>query len=211
MQRKRPMLTREKICESAIELIAKEGLESLSMRKLAVNLGVEAPSLYKHISSKAELFDLIQENLIRQLVLSSKASSWQRYLQETSASMRQLLLKSPNIAPLFATRPAISESAIVQANEVFGILSDAGFKYPDIVFAYKSLCTFILGHVLAEVGRVPGSTKEESERKVSFSYKEKFPNLAKAYNNKASKDHDRWFNFGIKTIISGLEIILAKS
>jgi len=210
MQRKRAMLTREKICDSAIKLIESDGLENLSMRKLAEQLGVEAPSLYKHISSKSDLFNLIQESIVNQLLFNQKISCWQNCLLEVAVSIRKILLKYPNIAPLFATRPALGESALELASKVYEILSNAGFKPLEVIFAYRNLCRFVLGHVLAEIGRIPGGSKEKTEKKVLLNCKEKFPNIFNASVNKISKDPNQSFNFGLKIIINGLECIVLK-
>lgn len=211
MQRKRAMLTREKICDFAIKLIESDGLENLSMRALAGHLGVEAPSLYKHISSKSDLLDLIQESIVNQLLFNQKISCWQNCLLEVAVSIRKILLKYRNIAPLFATRPALGESALELASKVYEFLSNAGFKPQEVIFAYRILCRFVFGHVLAETGHLSGCHKEKTEKQVFLACKEKFPYIFNASVSKISKDHNQSFNFGLKIIINGLENILPKS
>jgi AcrR family transcriptional regulator len=210
-QPKKRSLSQDKICVAALDLISEDGLEGLSMRRLAAQLKVEAASLYNHVKNKSELLDLIQESLFKELPSPKEQHDWKKYLWELANSMRDGLLKFPNVVPLFATRPSVSISALEQTEKAFSILRAAGFKYSDVIFAYQSLCVFVLGHLQAEVGHVPGA-KEESEPSLTNALDlEKFPHLMKAYAKSGGKNYDGWFNFGITAIISGLENILKKS
>lgn len=204
---KQRKLSKDKIYQAALKIINVEGLESLSMRRLAHELNVEAASLYNHIKNKSELLDLIQENLFKTLPTPKKTQDWKKYLCELAYSMRKGLLQYPKVVPLFATRPSLTISALKQTERVFTVLRMAGFKYSDIVFAYQSLCIFILGHLQAEVGHVPGAI-DEIEPSFSNHSITKFPHLLEAYSQSESKNYDNWFDFNIKMIITGLEKIL---
>lgn len=209
---KQRTLSQDKICQAAMAVINADGLEALSMRRLAAELRVEAASLYNHVQNKAQLLDLIQEDLIKQLPPLREQTTWQKYLIEFAKNMRQGLLQAPNVVPLFATRPSVTASALEQTEKTFAILREAGFKYSDVIFAYQSLCVFILGHLQAEVGHVPGGTKEESETSFSSAVDpKKYPHLIKAYSQSGGGNFDQWFNFGVNAIISGLENILNKT
>ncbi len=203
-------LTRELICEAAIQLIETDGLEKLSMRNLASKLGIEAASLYNHLANKSALYDLIQEHLFKQLIPIQNNLPWQNYLRTLATSMRKGLVQFPNVVPLFATRPTVGISAIEQIEKTFAVLFKAGFNHSQVVFIYQSLAVFVLGHALAEVGRVPGGTKEESDIGISKINKEQYPHIMKAYSKKSSSNYDKWFKFGVETLIDGLEVLLKK-
>lgn len=210
-QVKQRSLSQDKICNAALEVINLEGLEGLSMRRLASQLNVEAASLYNHVRNKSELLDLIQETLFKKLPNPKEQNDWKKYMRQLAISMREGLLKFPNVVPLFATRPSVTPSALEQAEKVFSILRSAGFKYSDVIFAYQSLCVFILGHLQAEVGHVPGSKEDVEPSFASSIDPQKFPHLMKAYAKSGGKNYDGWFNFGVNAIIAGLENILEKS
>lgn len=210
-QAKKRQLSQDKICMAALEVISQNGLEGLSMRRLAAELNVEAASLYNHVKNKSELLDLIQESLFKGWPILKEQHDWKKYLWKLANSMRAGLLKFPNVVPLFATRPSVSISALKKAEQAFGILRAAGFRYSDVIFAYQSLCIFVLGHLQAEVGHVPGA-KEESEPSFAREINpEKFPHLMKAYAKNSGKNYDAWFDFGVTAIIAGLQNILDKS
>lgn len=208
---KKRELTQDKICLAALEIIDKEGLEALSMRHLATHLRVEAASLYNHIKNKSELLDLIQEHTYKKLPKPKKQMNWKKYLHEFAHSIRNGLLETPNLVPLFATRPSVSISALEQTEKAFQVLRTAGFKYTDMIFAYQSLCIFVLGHLQAEVGYVPGAKKETDFSFPEMLDNQKFPHLVKAFSKSNSAHYNQWFNFGINAIITGLDIILKNS
>jgi AcrR family transcriptional regulator len=204
---KQRSLSKEKIYLAALEVINVDGLEGLKMRRLAQQLNVEAASLYNHVKNKSALLDLIQDSLFKELPSPKEQNNWQKYLREFAQSVRLGLLKYPKTVPLFATRPSVTVSALEQTEKAFSILRTAGFKYSDIIFAYQSLCVFILGHLQAEVGHVPGA-KAEIEPSLNIQNTKNFPHLMKAYSESGFKNYDAWFKFGVTAIITGLEKIL---
>ena len=199
-------LTKQKIIDTAIELIENEGLESLSMRKLASKLGIEAASLYNHFSNKSELFDFIQEHLYSQIPFHSLEKNWQNHLTELAMQTRQGLLKYPKIALLFATRPTITDSSLKQAEFTLNLLIKAGFKKSEVLSIFRNLHVFILGHVLAEVGQAPGDDGQEPTLKnININ---NYPSLKKSYSYKSNIDFEKGFILGLQCQINGLEKLL---
>lgn len=204
---KKRNLTRTKICETAILLIEKEGLSQLSMRKLAAALNVEAASLYNHIKNKYELFDLIQEFLYAKIALKANEDHWKNHLHELISYTREGLLKFPQIAVLFATRPTITPSSLNQIEKTLNILIKAGFKKSEVLAIYRNLHAFVLGHVLAEVGHVPNETEEPT---LTHLHLDQYPTLKKAFNARPKNDFDMGFKLGLNNILNGLELLLMR-
>lgn len=198
-------LSRNAICQAAIELIQMHGLEVLSMRRLADSLGVKAASLYNHIEHKSQLLDLIQEYLYTQMPAAAiDTNSWQQHLKDLADHTRRGLLQYPNLVPLFATRPTINAASLQQMEQTFGILSRAGFHESEIIYIVTNLHVFILGHLLAEVGKPPGASDacEPSLGAVDMS---SYPNILHASSSMGGQCFDKEFALGINTFISGLE------
>ena len=141
-------LTKQAICTAAIQLIESNGLEGLSMRKLASKLNVEAASLYNHIVNKSELFDHIQEHLYSQIPVNLSDKNWKDHLMELAQNTRLGLLQIPQVALLFATRPTITTSSLIQAESTLNILIKAGFKPSEVLSIYRNLHVFLLFHLL---------------------------------------------------------------
>lgn len=207
---KKRNITQDKICHAAIELIEKNGLEQLSMRKLAGKLNIEAASLYNHIKDKSQLFDLIQEYLYSQMRINLNEQNWKEHLIELASATREGLLKFPNTVLLFATRPTVSTSSLDQVEKTLKVLIKAGFKYSDIIILYRNLHVFVLGHVLAEVGRVPGALESEEPSLAKINI-DNYPALKRSYSYKTNIDFNRGFKMGLESIIKGFEYLLRQS
>src|SRR3712207_4723720 len=85
--------------------VDREGLETLSMRKLGADLGVEAMSLYNHVPNKNALLDGMVEVLLGELRVPPENHDWEERIREGWRSFRRLAHEHPNVFPLFLTRP----------------------------------------------------------------------------------------------------------
>ena len=126
---KQALLTRQRILDAAAELIDEEGLEALSMRRLATELGVQGPSLYHHFATKADIVDAVAEAVIAQVDVSAFGSyEWPEALRRWALSYHAVLAAHPNIVPVLAHGPGRRPYALAMADTVYGALIDAGFS-----------------------------------------------------------------------------------
>jgi AcrR family transcriptional regulator len=207
---KKRNLTKQAICEAAIQLIEADGLVGLSMRKLASKLKVEAASLYNHFIKKSELFDHIQEHLYSQIPINLSETNWKSHLIELAQNTRFGLLQVPQVALLFATRPTITASSLKQAEATLNILMKAGFKPSEVLSIYRNLHVFVLGHVLAEVGQVPGEKDESLEPSLKKINIDSYPALKKSASYQSNIDFEKGFKLGLHCMINGLEKLLTR-
>src|SRR5258706_5684902 len=109
----RVALSRERVLEAALQIVDREGLEAISMRRLGDALGVEAMSLYNHVPNKAAVLDGVFERVLAELpVLKPGRKSWRAVLKAQALALRDVLAAHPNALPLFATRPAVTEASL---------------------------------------------------------------------------------------------------
>lgn len=203
--RKRSPLNKQKIIKAALQIINKQGLAALSMRSLALKLKVEAASLYNHVNNKAQLLDLIQASCYTSMPQSDTKPTWQKHLKQLADFVRQGLLSVPNLVPLFATRPTITEESLKQLEQTSVILIAAGFKAADVMLIFRNLHVFIIGHVLAEVGKVPGEKEVHDDPTFDQFDMQQYPTLQAVFAVSAGADFDRGFDIGIDALIAGLE------
>ncbi len=199
------------ICKNAIALVGEEGLEKLNMRKLADRLNIKAASLYNHVKSKSELFDLIQGYLYSHMSDIKNNSDWKLHLTELAHNTRDGLLTNPNLVTLFATRPVITSTALSQCEKSLTILKNAGFSEAKILMIFRNMNVFILGHVLAEVGEPPNVEKDYAEPSIKNIDIDDYPTLKKASSYKTNMNFDKGFKFGLNCMLSGLEKQLNKA
>jgi len=123
------LLTRERIVEAAAALVDAEGLDAVSVRRLATELGVQGPSLYNHFGTKAEILDAVADAVIARVDVSAFAEyHWVEALRRWAHSYHAELSAHPNIVPVLAHGPGTRPAALAMADRVYGALIDAGWS-----------------------------------------------------------------------------------
>ncbi|MGH3435479.1 MAG: TetR/AcrR family transcriptional regulator [Sciscionella sp.] len=123
-----PILSREAIRHAAMQMVDADGLNALSMRKLADRLGVRAPSLYGHVATKDELLDDIASEVMEGVDVSGfTTGDWRAGLAIWARSYRAVLAAHPNIVPFLAYGPALRDTSLLRADAVHGGLTEAGW------------------------------------------------------------------------------------
>ncbi|WP_433370429.1 TetR/AcrR family transcriptional regulator [Actinoplanes sp. CA-142083] len=122
------LLTRERIVAAASALVDAEGLDALSVRRLATELGVQGPSLYNHFATKAEIVDAVADAVVEQVDLSVFGRlEWHEALRAWAKAYHAVLAEHPNIVPVLAQGPGRRPAGLAMAEAVFGALVDAGW------------------------------------------------------------------------------------
>src|SRR4029453_9229018 len=122
----RPPLTRQRVLEAALALADRGGIESLSMRKLAQELGVEAMSLYHHVANKDEILDGLVDIVFGEIALPP-APAWGPAMRQRAASAREALRRPPWATPLMESRATPGPANLRPHDAVLGGLRGAGF------------------------------------------------------------------------------------
>lgn len=152
----RGTLSRDAIVTVALRLVDAGGLEALSMRAIAAELGVQAMSLYNHVKNKAEVIDGLHERLILSLELPPAELAWDAALRASAAAYRKLALAHRQGFVLLATRPLATPAEIAHIAPVLERVAAAGFGLRQQMLIINVFFTALNGLLLAEVGPVPG-------------------------------------------------------
>jgi AcrR family transcriptional regulator len=123
----RPQLTRQRVVAAAVELADSDGIESISMRRLAQELGVEAMSLYTHVRNKDDLLDGMADAVISQIPLSAGGAGWKAAMRQMALAAREVMLRHPWAPHVIETRTAPGPAALGYINAVIGTLREGGF------------------------------------------------------------------------------------
>jgi AcrR family transcriptional regulator len=122
------LLTRQRIVETAAALVDAEGLDALSARRLAAELGVQGPSLYNHFATMGEILDAVADAVIAQVDVSAFGThDWRDALRLWACSYHAVLSEHPNIVPVLAHGPGRRPAALAMADAVYGGLTGAGW------------------------------------------------------------------------------------
>jgi TetR/AcrR family tetracycline transcriptional repressor len=152
-------LSRELIVATALAHIDRAGLNGLTMRSLALELGVEAMSLYRYVNGKEDLLEGVVGFLMADLTASldeEEGENWQGFLQTVAHEVRHMATDHPKAFPLVATRhpaapwlrPPLRSVEVV--NRFLGSLISHGFTDAQAVGAYRSFSSFLIGQLLLE-------------------------------------------------------------
>jgi TetR/AcrR family tetracycline transcriptional repressor len=215
LQNERKTLSRRAVIETALSLGDKEGLEAISLRRVARELGVTPMALYRYVDSKEGLLTAVSERVFEEFELPAESDEdWRKDFKALARSLRRLLVTHPSVTALFSSHPAeISENGARVVEVVLGVLRRAGFPPQEAALVESECERFILGLVVLEIGGGPQLCpfnakphSHDSADKFAALPAEEFPNLLEAlpYFNEC-KDADWAFEFALEIIVGGLE------
>jgi TetR/AcrR family transcriptional regulator, tetracycline repressor protein len=212
--RRRDPITREEIVDAALRLLDAEGLEGLSMRRLAEELDTGASSLYWHVGSKDGLLDLVFDKVIgEQRVPDPDPARWQEQLKEVAHTMRATILQHRDIVRISIGRVPMGPNALEYSDRVLAIMR-AG-KVPDqlAVLGHHLLIAAVNGFTLDETGAGDAAPLDQSTldegAAMARNYlaslpAERFPNLVALADHFTVSDPDVRFQLLVDLFVDGL-------
>jgi len=150
-------ITREAVLAAALAIIDGDGVDALSMRRLARALDRDPMIIYRHAPGKDALLDGIAETILDQLQVDCADPDWAGQLRKVARRYRALALAHPHVVPLIVTRPLATPLGLRPAGtlrpleDILALLTRAGFSGPDALHIYRALFGFVHGHVLDEL------------------------------------------------------------
>ncbi|MFF2618929.1 TetR/AcrR family transcriptional regulator C-terminal domain-containing protein [Kitasatospora sp. NPDC058046] len=208
-----PRLSRERILACALEIIDREGIEQLSMRRLARTLGHDPMSLYRHAANKAALLDGVAETVLNELTVDSTDPDWAAQLRAVARGYRRLALAHPNAVPLLVTRPLATPLALRPKGTlrpleaILTLLTRAGFTGADALHVYRALFGLLHGHVLNELQELVDNPDETNDMLRLGLYRlpiGEFPLLRGLAGPLASYDGAAELERGLDILLAGL-------
>jgi AcrR family transcriptional regulator len=142
---RRTQLTRERVVTAAIELADRDGIEAVSMRRLAQELGVEAMSLYTHVRNKNDLLDGMVDAVISEIPITTDGADWKTSLRRTVLAARGVVLRHSWAPRTVETRTTPGPAVPRYVNAVIGILRESGFSIALAHHALHILGSRVLG------------------------------------------------------------------
>ena len=203
---------------AAISLADETGIESVTMRKLAQELGVEAMTLYYYVANKDEILGGIVDAVVGEIELPSPGADWKAAIRRTAISAHSVLLQHEWAASLLLSGQGVSLSRLQYMDSILGSLREGGFSADMTDHAYHALDSHIMGFTLWEVGISLGLTRLGVQGSIARFLQEldidEYPHLAE-HAEQHLKDRDPAdegeFEFGLDLILDGLERLLNAS
>ncbi|TYQ23414.1 TetR family transcriptional regulator [Pseudanabaena sp. UWO311] len=207
-------LSRERILRAAIRLADDGGIESLSMRKLAQELGVKAMSLYNHVADKDDLLDGIVDIVVGEIEVPVLDIDWKTAMRRRATSAHEILLRHPWAAIALMSRMNVGPAMLRYIDATLGCLREAGFSFEMADHAWNAIDSHIYGFTLQELNFPIRETdySEAAAMGLSLIPVDNYPymNQLTRYVMDGRYDGIHDFEFGLDLILNGLDIALAK-
>lgn len=198
---RKPLLSTDRIVETARVLVDAEGLAAASTRRLAAELGVSGPSLYNHFRTKDQILEAVADSVSAQVDLSmfSDGRDWRTALRDWAVSYRSALRDHPNIVPVLATGPGRRPAGLRLADAVYGGMVDAGWPPAQATSIGALMRYFIMGSAL---GSFAGGFVDDESAYDPADY----PHLGQAHllAEQQEKVDERAFEVGLAALLDGL-------
>lgn len=211
--RARAKLNRARIVEAALEIMDREGLEALSMRRVAREVGVEAMSLYHHVADKDDLLDGVCARVMTDFRIPERDERpWNERARHGAREWRRVLKSHPNVIALFAERskPMTDVDALRPMEYALSLIMESGADEREAVQVFNVMGGFIMGFVMMETGQMFTAGALDAERPdpsivaVTFPAGQ-LPCIAAALPHLATCDPDEQFEFGLELLLGGLQ------
>jgi AcrR family transcriptional regulator len=211
--KRRTPLNRERVLRAALALADQGGFESLTMRNLAKDLGVEAMSLYNHVANKDDLLDGMIDLVFGEIELPPTDVDWKTAMRRRAISTREALNRHRWAIGLMEGRSSHGPANLSLHNAVLGCLRTAGFSLEMTVHAYSVQDSYIYGFALQErdmssEGADDFAAEAQRQMHAYQAMLADYPHLAEVvggYVAKAGYDYATEFRFGLDLILDGLD------
>jgi len=202
-------LSRERVLRAAVRLADEGGIESLSMRKLAQDLGVKAMSLYNHVANKDDLLDGIVDIVVSEIEVPNLGVDWKTAMRRRAMSAHEVLLRHPWSTMPLVSRVNVGPAMLRYVDATLGCLREAGFSLETADRAWNAIDSHIYGFTLQELN-FPFETEEYSEAAkngLSLIPADKYPYLNRLTHDVIEGRYDgiHDFEFGLELILNGLD------
>ena len=207
----RTPLSRERALEVAVALADAGGIASLTMRRLAQELGVEAMSLYYHVSNKDDILDGMVDRVFGEIELPATTLDWKTAMRRRAHSTRAALRRHPWAISLMESRRAPGPANLRHHDAVLGCLRHAGFSIELTAHAYAVLDSYVYGFARTEASLpfdTPDQTNEVADEIMQGFAAGEYPNLVELTTQHVLQpgyDFGNEFDFGLDLILEGLE------
>lgn len=207
--KQRRTLTRAKIVEEALRLADDEGLDNLSMRRLAGLMGVTPMSLYNHVANKEMMLDAMVNEIVSEIESPEIGGAWRAMMRRRALSMRQVLLRHRWAAVQLIGRMTTGEATLRDIDATVGCLVTAGFSYAQADWARNAIDSHVYGYTFQELN-YPVEPEEYASAASDFMPMippGEYPFLHEAARQiiEGRYDGKTQFAFGLDLILDGLE------
>ena len=210
-------LSKQRVVAEAVRLADREGVDGLSMRRLADALGAGAMSLYHYVANKEKLLDAMIDVVFEEIELPGEEADWQSAMRREAVSMRDVLARHTWAISLMESRTTPGPANLRHREAVTACLRKAGFSVLTATHANWLINSYVYGYAL-QAASLPFDTAAELANMTEDVYLPQLPPDEFPYLNEsaaglmaAGYDPAKEFVFGLDLVLAALEPLRASA
>jgi AcrR family transcriptional regulator len=211
-EKRRQVLTRQRVVAEALTLIAQDGVPALTMRALAARLGVVPGALYRHVPGKERLQDLVLDGVLAEVDCDvDRALPWTEQITVLARRLRAVLVDHPGVAGLLATRDPLGPHSLALAEAFLRPLHAAGLPHDQAGQAFFLIVGYTLGF---EIGNTNTAANQQRVQDPTSRHRlhqffrslpdDRFPTLVTLGHQVWLDNRDERFTTGLDVLVDGL-------
>jgi TetR/AcrR family tetracycline transcriptional repressor len=199
------------VLDGAMAVLEAEGLDGLTMRKLATHLGVQAGALYWHFANKSALLDAMADRLVAGVGDPLPSGTWDELVATFAQRLRSALLSHRDGARVLAGTYVTGPNHVVIGRAFVDVLRDAGFSTSKAASATLALGHFVIGHTIEEQAKADMVASGAWATKRQDAAEQIDADESGALGVVFDSDPTERFDFGLQTFLDGLRYQLARN
>ena len=146
-----PAYSRNILAQAAVRIADMEGVDAVSMRRIASELGSGPASLYRYVNSKDDLLSLMVEQIMGELKLPRPSKSWRADLRKIAFGIRAMVLSHPWMTSVSLFRPALGPNSLTATEATLRVLDGLGLPIDEMLVISNTVSTFARGYAAWEI------------------------------------------------------------
>jgi AcrR family transcriptional regulator len=210
--RRRPRsdgLTLDRIVDAALVLIDREGLDALTMRRLAGELGAGAASLYRHVVNREELLVLVMDSVLGDMRPPPEGGTWRETSEWMACEFRRVLVSHRGVIPLLSQDPLLGPNAMRGREASLRMLLHFGFREDQAGGVYSMVVAWVLGFtmlVTSAAGRLTVEGTSRGDLFATFAHDYPVVQGLASEGRLPGGDEEAVFALGLATLLDGIDV-----
>jgi AcrR family transcriptional regulator len=195
-----PKVNLEALVEAAADIASVDGIDAVTMRRLAERCGVGVMTIYGYVRTKEELLAVLADRYLAEIELPDPAIRWQERLMALYCSVRDVMLTHPTLVPIIANQRLDSRSAYRGAEVVCAALRATGMHDREVITSFATLTSFTVGSVQRELAAMESAARPGLASLPAA----EFPTVVSLFGPLIAGDAEQNFRDGLQLVIDAI-------